>query len=948
MRLSLLSLFLILLLVTTKTTTASGCIGNERNVLFDLKATLKDHQGVLSSWRGLNCCSWYGVTCNKTGHIIKLNLGNNKSMEYALTGDISPSLVNLTHLEYLDLHGNDFGGGSIPEFIGLFKNLRHLDLSFAGFGGKIPPHLGNLSKLNYLDISNIPDSSFTSSSSVDNLLWLSGLSSLAYLGMSSWNFSAASDWLESLNMLAFLEELHLYSTHLPPTDLNSLSQSNFTFLNKVDLSGNYLSSTFPHWLTNITTMTHIELSYTGLHGSIPEAVGNLTALEYVFLSENSLEGAIPTSIGKLCNLQVLDLSSNNLVGDMDNLGKAMARCMKQLEFIHLESNNLSGSLTGWLGSFKTLLSINLHNNALSGPVPSDIGQLTTLYELDISYNFLQGVLYEEHLANLSSLTVLDLSSNLLRISVHTDWVPPFQLHQLQLRSCPLKSGVPQWLRTQTSISRIDLHNTGTVGTLPDWTWTSLTSLTDLDLSNNQLTGTLPASMVHMESLRILGLGSNHLEGQIPDMPRSIEVLDLSNNSFTGPLPYHLGGSGLLFVSLSNNHLNGSIPVYFCDMELLSGIDLSNNNLSGELPNCWKQNTRLLVLDFSNNNLEGEIPSSIGSLTSLCSLHLNKNMLSGVLPFSLSSCDSLILLDLGENHFEGTIPTWIGSNMHLLVILRLRSNQFSGNIPDGLSQLQRLQMLDLANNKLSGPLPRNIGNLTLMASRQSARIISLTFRGLPADIIVYYNASLYITTKGYERLYSRILYLMKSVDLSDNALTGEIPVEFGALAQLKNLNLSRNRLSGRIPERIGSMDSLESLDISWNHLSGAIPQSMASLHSLSHLNMSYNNLSGKIPQGSQLQTLGDEDPYIYAGNKYLCSPLVSESCYEHKLNPIYNDEDTHGHDVFLYVVSGLGFGLGFSAIWWLLIFSEAVRKLYFQSIDSVCEKFFVRMILLKIN
>nr|TKW19474.1 hypothetical protein SEVIR_4G022100v2 [Setaria viridis] len=234
MRLSLLSLFLILLLVTTKTTTASGCIGNERNALFDLKATLKDHQGVLSSWRGLNCCSWYGVTCNKTGHIIKLNLRNNESMEYALTGDISPSLVNLTHLEYLDLHGNDFGGGSIPEFIGSFKNLRHLDLSFAGFGGKIPPHLGNLSKLNYLDIS-IADRIFTSSSSVDNLLWLSGLSSLAYLDMSSWNFSAASDWLESLNMLAFLEELHLSTTHLPPTDLNSLSQSNFTFLNKVDL-----------------------------------------------------------------------------------------------------------------------------------------------------------------------------------------------------------------------------------------------------------------------------------------------------------------------------------------------------------------------------------------------------------------------------------------------------------------------------------------------------------------------------------------------------------------------------------------------------------------------------------------------------------------------------------------------------------------------------------------
>jgi hypothetical protein len=43
-------------------------------------------------------------------------------------------------------------------------------------------------------------------------------------------------------------------------------------------------------------------------------------------------------------------------------------------------------------------------------------------------------------------------------------------------------------------------------------------------------------------------------------------------------------------------------------------------------------------------------------------------------------------------------------------------------------------------------------------------------------------------KGEERIYSRILYLMKSIDLSDNDLSGEIPVEIGALVELKNLNL----------------------------------------------------------------------------------------------------------------------------------------------------------------
>ncbi|TKW19551.1 hypothetical protein SEVIR_4G027600v4 [Setaria viridis] len=762
-----------------------------------------------------------------------------------------------------------------------------------------------------------------------------------------WNLSAATDWLESLNMLASLQELHLADTSLPPTNLNSLSQSNFTVLDKIDLSSNNFSSTFPYWLTSIQTVSEIKLAYCGLHGPIPKAVGNLTALTDLLLYKNSLEGAIPESIGRLCNLQIISLSDNNLVGDIDNLGKAMAGCMKKLITIDFGRNDLSGSLSGWLGSFSRLLSIDLSYNSLTGPVPSNISQLVRLNEVDISYNLLQGILSEEHLANLSKLSSLVLSSNSLRISVGANWVPPFQLYELKLHSCPLESQFPQWLWMQTRMETIDLHNTRTIGPLPDWLGTSLVSLSSLDLSNNLLTGKLPASVVHMKSLRFLRLDSNQLEGQIPDMPRSTDVLDLSNNSFSGPLP-HILGNDLRFAFLSNNHLNGSIPSYLCDMAWLSVIYLSHNSLSGKLPNCWKQSSRLVRLDFSNNNLEGEIPPSFGSLTSLLSLHLNKNRLSGLLPTSLRSCNQLRLLDLGENLFKGSIPEWIGTSLKLLEMLRLRSNQFSGNIPVGLSQLQELQVLDLANNKLSGPLLRSIGNFIGMASKKPEPIIPLMVFTFGSYGVVYYNESLYIATKGEERIYSRILYLMKSIDLSDNELMGEIPLEIGALLQLKNLNLSRNRLSGHIPETVSRMGSLESLDLSWNQLSGVIPQSMASLHLLSHLNVSYNNLSGKVPPSSQLQTLGDQDPYIYAGNNYLCSPLVPDSCSEQKGNPVDHEEHTDGHDVVLYAFSGVGFGIGLAAVWWLLIFSKAVSMRYFQFVDSVGEKICDWMILQKIK
>ncbi|KAL6606250.1 hypothetical protein ACP70R_041903 [Stipagrostis hirtigluma subsp. patula] len=153
-------------------------------------------------------------------------------------------------------------------------------------------------------------------------------------------------------------------------------------------------------------------------------------------------------------------------------------------------------------------------------------------------------------------------------------------------------------------------------------------------------------------------------------------------------------------------------------------------------------------------------------------------------------------------------------------------------------------------------------------------------------------------------------MIKSIDISGNALT----VEFGALVELKNLNLSRNCLSGHIPETIGRISSLESLDLSWNQLSGVIPQSMASLHLLSHLNMSYNNLSEGIPLGSQLQTLGDEDSHIFAGNSYLCSPLVPEHCSEtRKIRLITTNTQMAMMCCYMYFQVS-GFGLGFSAVW----------------------------------
>ena len=58
--------------------------------------------------------------------------------------------------------------------------------------------------------------------------------------------------------------------------------------------------------------------------------------------------------------------------------------------------------------------------------------------------------------------------------------------------------------------------------------------------------------------------------------------------------------------------------------------------------------------------------------------------------------------------------------------------------------------------------------------------------------------------------------MRSINLANNRLIGNIPEEISSLVELKALNLLRNMLTGIIPQKIGQLEQLESLDLSRNH------------------------------------------------------------------------------------------------------------------------------------
>ncbi|PRQ18689.1 putative leucine-rich repeat-containing, plant-type, leucine-rich repeat domain, L [Rosa chinensis] len=176
------------------------CLESERHALLRFKQGLVDESNALASWKSeKDCCKWRGIACNnRTGHVITLNLRNSfddsKFGGTPLRGEIDPSLLELRHLNYLDLNFNDFGG-MIPRFIGSLRQLKKLNLAHNNFSGPVPPQLGNLSNLHTLDLSMNQYVSF------QNLEWLSHLSSLRYLNMTRLNLSEAVNWPQSFSQL---------------------------------------------------------------------------------------------------------------------------------------------------------------------------------------------------------------------------------------------------------------------------------------------------------------------------------------------------------------------------------------------------------------------------------------------------------------------------------------------------------------------------------------------------------------------------------------------------------------------------------------------------------------------------------------------------------------------------------------------------------------------------
>ncbi|CAD6339228.1 unnamed protein product [Miscanthus lutarioriparius] len=348
-------------------------------------------------------------------------------------------------------------------------------------------------------------------------------------------------------------------------------------------------------------VTGLSLAGRDLYKPIPKAICSFKNLFYIDLSKNQISGSFRTSIFNCSRLQHLDLSFNSLFGFLPaNIHKLSPK----LAYLNLASNSLSGSIPSAICQLHGLRFLHLDNNYFNESYPAELGNLSELQVLSLAYNpFAPGRMHPQF-GNLSNIKYLWMSNMNIVGEIPDTMSLLSQLRLLDLSSNRLNGMIPSRVWRLRSLEMLYLVNN------------SVWRLRSIFLNNNQLRGSFPSSLWSLPELTMIMIQENGFSGSLP-----------KNNFISGEVPTNLIlHAPLQVLVLAGNMLSGLLPSRIWYMQYLKKIDLRKNNLSGifcfikirsrkkhEAPSPqWKlttfqpisYNVEDILCGLTNNNLVG--------------------------------------------------------------------------------------------------------------------------------------------------------------------------------------------------------------------------------------------------------------------------------------------------------------------------------------------------------
>jgi len=404
--------------------------------------------------------------------------------------------------------------------------------------------------------------------------------------------------------------------------------------------------------------------------------------------------------------------------------------------------------------------------------------------------------------------------------------------------------IPSSLANLDSLTYLDLaSNPKLTAPVPDALY-QLDALVQIDFSLNGMTGSFSSQIANLKNLIVFKVNESNFSGPVPaelSQLKNIQYIYLGGNNFDEPVLETLVQlPALKTLNLWGAVLHEEIPPEIGNLHDLETLILSNNQFYGTVPQELTTITGIKQLDLSYNDLDS-LPD-FAPLVNLTRLYIDNNNLSfdDIEPQMQLNIDNYRYSPQDSCGDGGSLTTWTGEKLELTAPDASALNQYQW-IKDGL---------DLPGENSRTFLEYASGYSD--AGRYSCRI---TNPGVPDLTIYMKSVMVYVRDYGFLQdslalvdLYNSTggaNWLRKEGWLSKPLSEGWQGVQMSG-SRVTHILLSANNLDGTIPHTIGNMDSLMIFQAGNNQLTGSLPEEFGNLKKLKVLDLRVNQMSGALP------------------------------------------------------------------------------------------------------